>query len=193
MGLKEKNKWGFFAAVTIVGFFADWITKHLVMQNMSVGSTIPIITPYLEFFFVFNKGALFGLNPQDFIPGIPVNLFFYVFSAIAIVLLLFYYHHLKTESGWVFWGIALIMPGALGNLFDRVVHPHQGVVDFLKVDLNFWPLNPWPIFNIADILITVGVGLVLVDFIREEISRKSEQKPETKSSSQPDVSQSLHE
>lgn len=189
MDLQGKNKWSFFAAVTIVGFFADWFTKFLVMQHMTVGSTIPVFNPYFELFFVFNKGALFGLNPRDFIPGIPVNLFFYVFSAVAIVLLLFYYHHLKSESGFVYWGIALIMPGALGNLFDRIIHPQQGVVDFLKVDLNFWPFNPWPIFNIADILITVGVGLVLVEFVREELSRKSESTSDSQpASSQTDAS-----
>ncbi len=189
MFVKEKNKWIFFVVVTLVGFFVDWYTKYLVMQNMSLGSTIPVIHPYLEWFFVFNKGALFGLNPRDLIPGIPVNLFFYVFSSVAIVLLLIYYHHLKNESNFVYWGIALIMPGALGNLFDRVIHPDQGVVDFIKVDLNVWPFNPWPIFNIADIFITIGVGLVLVEFIREELSRKSSKVDESQTnSSQADVS-----
>lgn len=72
------------------------------------------------------------------------------------------------------WGVALITPGALGNLFDRLVYPARGVVDFIMVDLGFPPFNPWPIFNIADIYITVGVAIILFEFIRGTSPRKPE-------------------
>jgi signal peptidase II len=71
------------------------------------------------------------------------------------------------------WALAIILPGALGNLFDRIIHPGLGVVDFIKMDLKFWPFNPWPVFNLADLFVTIGVGLMIACFLLEERRRKN--------------------
>jgi signal peptidase II len=62
------------------------------------------------------------------------------------------------------------MPGVLGNLSDRVIHPSEGVVDFIKMDFYFWPFNPWPTYNIADAYITAGLLLIIIDiFFQDKI------------------------
>jgi signal peptidase II len=78
-----------------------------------------------------------------------------------------YYKFLKTSDRLLHWALAFILPGALGNLFDRLIHPGMGVVDFIKVDLGFRPFNPWPIFNVADAWVTIGVVLMIASFLFE--------------------------
>lgn len=174
-----KHKWKLFIIISAIGFFIDWYTKYLAVTNINIGQTIPVFGNILEWTLVFNKGALFGLNPRDWFPGFPVNLFFYVFSIIAMVLLLVYYKNIEGTTNWSYVGISLIMPGALGNLFDRIIRPGQGVVDFIKVDLNFSPFSPWPIFNMADIYITIGVIIIFIDMIIVETQNKKLEKAET--------------
>ena len=59
--------------------------------------------------------------------------------------------------------LGLIAGGAIGNLIDRLLHAR--VVDFILVDLGVWPLDPWPVFNVADVVLVVGVGLIGLDVI----------------------------
>ncbi len=184
MSDKAKNKWILFVVVAFVGFILDILTKYAVSSNMRPGESIPLIGNLLEIFFVYNKGAVFGLDPRRLIAGFPVNAFFYVFSSLAVLLLIFYYRSIDQANRLLRWGVSLIMPGALGNLYDRIVHPQLGVVDFIKVDIGFWPFNPWPIFNLADMYITIGVILVLIEFVREENRKKSVQQESGSSPSQ---------
>jgi signal peptidase II len=163
----QTRGWRLLIVLTLVGFFLDWLTKFLVASTMRPGQTIPLIGERLQIFFVYNTGAVFGLNPRALFPGFPVNAFFYLVSAIAIAVLVFYFRNAGRHETFIRWGVALIMPGALGNLFDRLVHPGKGVVDFIKMDFGFWPFDPWPIYNLADVYITFGVALLLLQFLRE--------------------------
>ena len=60
-------------------------------------------------------------------------------------------------------GLGLVMGGAIGNLIDRIRAGE--VTDFIEVDLGFWPLDPWPIFNIADAALTTGVIILVYCFV----------------------------
>jgi signal peptidase II len=68
------------------------------------------------------------------------------------------------------WGLLIIVPGALGNLFDRVIHSSLGVVDFIRIGIS--DTVYWPIFNFADAYVTIGVTLVALNFLQEEQRRK---------------------
>ena len=177
MQLSSKSKWLLFAAVATIGLSLDLLTKFFAVKSLTVGNAFSLIGNVVQFYLVYNKGALFGINPRSVIPGFPVNAFFYIFSVIAVVLLIVYYRNLKKGSWLIYIGISLIMPGALGNFIDRLLYPSRGVVDFIKVDLGFAPFNPWPIFNLADAYITVGVILIVLELMREELSRKAEKMP----------------
>ncbi|KMQ50514.1 Lipoprotein signal peptidase [Chitinispirillum alkaliphilum] len=172
MGKLLKHKWLVLVIVTVVGFFIDWYTKYLADTRLTMGVPVPVIGDYLQMLLVYNRGALFGFNPQRWLPWFPVNQFFLVFSCFAIVLLLFYYRSLKKHEVLFHWGLILILPGAFGNMFDRIMHPQKGVVDFIRVGIS--DTLYWPIFNMADVYVTVGVGLIFLGSILDARKQKSE-------------------
>jgi signal peptidase II len=171
--LKETGRrWVLLAVVAAAGFLIDWWTKRLAVVHLSSLEPYRIIGDWLELVLVYNKGAVFGLDPRHIIPGFPVNLFFTVFHVLAVIVLLLYYGYLKSSDLLMRWALVVILPGALGNLFDRIMHPAEGVVDFVKMDLRVWPFNPWPVYNMADAFVTAGVALLIVCFILEDRRRK---------------------
>jgi len=157
--------------MTLIGFFLDWFTKYLAETNLQYGIPHVVFGDYLQFLLVYNKGAVFGLDPRDLIANFPTNQFFFVFNIIAMLCLIAYYHFLPLRERAMHWGIALILPGAIGNLFDRVIHPQKGVVDFIK--MGFSSDRYWPIYNFADIYVTVGVVILVLCFLTEEKRRKA--------------------
>jgi signal peptidase II len=173
MASKEiKYRWWILAGIVAVGFFVDWWTKILAVRHLSPVEPLRIVGNYLELVLVRNKAAVFGLDPRHLIPAFPLNQVFTAFHLIAVVVLVVYYRYLKKTDRLMHWALAVILPGALGNLFDRLVHPSLGVVDFIKMDLRVWPFHPWPVFNMADAWVTVGVGLMILSFLLEERRRK---------------------
>ncbi len=135
----------------------DRLTKYLVMRQMEEFQTIPIIKDVFHFTFIYNKGAAFGMlqNKQ------------WLFILLALALLVAAYllrKHIKASDNYVRFGVALLVSGAIGNLIDRIVY--NKVVDFLDFII-------WPIFNIADIAICVGVAMISWSILREDILPKS--------------------
>lgn len=165
-----RHKWILLSILTVCGFILDWFTKYLAQDKLIMGIPHDIIGQYLQFLLVYNKGALFGFNPRAIIPFFPVNMFFFVFSVLAVIVLVIYYRSIPKENRSMHWGLALILPGALGNLFDRVLHAQMGVVDFIKVGISQEVY--WPIFNLADVYVTIGVGLLIYNFIIDEKQKK---------------------
>ena len=184
------RRWLMFIGVTLFGFLLDWWTKHLAAVHLA-GGPFRLFGSIIELVLVYNKAALFGLDPRRIIPGFPINVFFVFFTTIAIAVVVAYYGRLKKTEILLRWGLASILPGAIGNLFDRIVHPSLGVIDFIKLDLRIWPFNPWPVFNLADCYVTLGVGLMIVSFIREE--RRRMHAPNAQGSETEDPSAGDHE
>lgn len=173
--LKVKRKWFFFAIVTLVCFAFDWLTKYWVVVSLYGRPPFRIAGRFIQFLVVYNKGALFGFDPRRYLPSFPLNLFFFIFSVLAIVVIVAYFKTLR-DSDWAMkWGLMLIFPGALGNLVDRIVHPHLGVVNFIRVGIS--DTLYWPIFNMADAYVTVGVVLIFLNFLHDELSRKQRDIP----------------
>ena len=172
-----KHKWKVFISVSAIGFFLDWFTKYLAVTRLPVGVQVPFLGTVLQWQLIYNKGALFGFNPKSLIPSFPTNGFFYVLSTIAMVLIIVYYKNIDPRAKYTYLGISFVMPGALGNLLDRIIRPGQGVVDFIRFDINVWPFNPWPIWNLADAYITVGVALIILDlWLLERKSKAGKEK-----------------
>jgi signal peptidase II len=167
-----RHKWILFFTVSFSGLFFDWYTKYLAITKLQMGIQVPVIGRILQWQLIYNKGGIFGFNPRVWISSFPINPFFYVLSVIAMVLIIIYYKNIEPGAKFSLWGISFIMPGALGNLLDRIIRPGQGVVDFIRVDLGFPPFNPWPIWNLADAYITIGVSLIVIDLWLQEIRKK---------------------
>jgi signal peptidase II len=170
-----KHRWWILVIITAAGFLFDWWTKTQAVRHFTQGHPVPVAGDYLQFVLLYNKAALFGLDPRRLIPGFPVNIVFTIFAGIATVVLIVYYAYLKKTELLMHLGLALVLPGAIGNLFDRIVYPGRGVVDFIMVDLKVWPFHPWPVFNMADAYVTVGVGVLLLSMVLDE--RRKKKKP----------------
>lgn len=138
------------AAIVII---IDQLTKYIVAVNMVEGMSIPIIDEIVHLTFILNPGAAFGLLEN--------NRWFFVGTAIIVLAVIFFYRReIQAEAKPVQVGIALFAGGALGNLIDRV---RMGLV------IDFFDFRIWPIFNIADIAICIGVGLILWITIKTEL------------------------
>lgn len=127
-----------------------WVVRHLPAYTPV--DWIPQLASLFSFTFVKNTGVAFGLFPQ--LGGI-----FTVFSAVVIAGILIFQHVIAGTDFWLHGALGLVTGGALGNLIDRLTRGY--VVDF--IDVNFWPFRQWPVFNVADSAIVVGVTILLLD------------------------------
>jgi len=146
-------KWLWLAAVVIA---ADRITKDLVVAFFARGEELPV-TGFMSLVLAYNSGAAFS-----FLAGAP-GWQRWFFAAIAVVASVFLVVMLKRGgSRMLCAGFALILGGALGNLWDRIAIGK--VVDFLLFHYGGWS---WPAFNVADSAITVGAALLILDSFRQ--------------------------
>lgn len=125
---------------------SDQVTKQIVLGELSDGP-VDLFGGLVTLRLTFNPGGAFG-----FLPGLPE--LFLVATALVIVLILVWAHRVDRRA--MSAALGLVLGGGLGNLGDRVFRDTGGrVVDF--IDLHFWP-----VFNVADACIVVGVCLVLL-------------------------------
>ena len=146
------------AVVALVAIL-DQFTKLLVVAEMELYQTIPVVPGLLNLTHIRNSGVAFGLfNAAEFAYK-PLVMTLVALAALVGVGL--YASQLPTAHKWARAGLALILGGAAGNLVDRA---RQGyVVDFVDVYWKGWHF--WA-FNVADAAISVGVGLLIIDLFR---------------------------
>jgi len=153
---------GLWAVVVLV---LDQITKTAIMETMARGQSLDLPGGLLALTYIHNSGGAFGLFPQ----GGP---FFLATAVVVAVGILWALPRLEHWGSWTAIACALILGGTLGNLIDRL--RFGSVVDFL--DLGWWP-----IFNVADSGISVGIGMLLLQalFVRspEEGARPAPHEP----------------
>ena len=132
----------------------DQITKSIAYQKL-LGVEPVEVFPMLQWALVFNRGAAFGfLNNAGGIQH-------YFFSGLAIVVsvvILIWLWRICMKNIVLAWGLVLVLAGAIGNLIDRI--RYQYVIDFINFHYNDWY---FPAFNIADISITMGAFLLILD------------------------------
>lgn len=139
---------------------ADQASKFLVGQFIPASASIPIIPGLFNLTHILNPGAAFGfLATQD---ASFRNPFFIGISALALLILFFYYRRHGGSRPLSSVSLGMIGGGAMGNLLDRL---RQGaVVDFLDLHVGG---HHWPAFNLADSAISIGVGLLIWELWRE--------------------------
>jgi len=165
-GTKEiKHRWILLGVVAAAGLAIDLFTKYLAYTRLDVGVPVEVIGKYLMWKLVYNEGAVFGTNIAALMPWLPPNVFFITFMTLAIGFLLYYFKKLEKHEVLMHYGLILVMPGALGNFHDRIAHGDKGVVDFILMGIP--PNHYWFIYNVADVFVTVGVGMMLVNFVIE--------------------------
>lgn len=168
----------FFAVVASVALLVDIGTKVwaevVLSQRNPLEPAMVLLEDHLAFRLAYNQGGAWGLlqNADEAIR----KPFFFIVSIAAVAFIVSLYSRISTKQLALKWGLPLVLGGALGNLTDRIVR--SSVVDFIdyRADwvgtMNSWiaKLIPswdvwdhWPTFNVADVAICVGVGLMAVD------------------------------
>lgn len=146
----------------------DQISKWAVLTKLSQISARPVIGSFLWINYTENTGGAFSILRTN-------NNVFIVIAIIAGGALIYAYHRSSRADLLVSGALALALGGAVGNLIDRIRLHH--VIDFF--DLRYHGNNIWPIFNVADSAITVGIILLAWNFIiRREPAAKEERVPE---------------
>jgi signal peptidase II len=140
----------------VVIAFADQGTKSYFGALLAPGEVRPV-TGFFNLVLVFNRGAAFSLLADA--PGWQRELFAGLAVAASALIVVLLARHSADRLFCA--GLALILGGALGNLWDRIALGH--VVDFL--DFHAWGYH-WPAFNLADSAITVGAALLILDGLR---------------------------
>ena len=145
-------------AVVLPLYALDQGTKYLVSTHFALYDDRVIVPGFFSLVYWINKGAAFGIFENRYA-------FFLALSAVALIVLAVLYRQGMFNDPLPRAGFALLIPGILGNLTDRLAHGH--VIDFLLFDLHVPFAHPWPAFNVADSCICVAVGLFLLGSFRE--------------------------
>ncbi len=144
-----------------LGLVLDRITKEIVLAQMTLGESIPVVPGFFSLVSVRNRGGAFGLL-ADLPPAVGLAFFVIVASA-TVAVLAWMLSRVAAEERWQRFALASVISGAVGNLYDRIRFGE--VVDFLDC---YWGAWHWPAFNVADSLITVGVVLLLLSSFAPE-------------------------
>ncbi|GAB4287470.1 MAG: hypothetical protein Kow0098_04050 [Ignavibacteriaceae bacterium] len=188
--------------VSVIIVIIDQLTKMFVkgfsvpflgisFNGLYPGEMIPVAGDFFRITFIENPGMAFGLDP-----GTDFKLWLSVFSLVASIGLVIYIYYVRDSKLSLRLALAFILGGAVGNLIDRMFYGvlygyaplfYGKVVDFLDFDFFSFTLfgkhyERWPIFNIADASVTIGV-LILIFFYKKD--KKAEE--ETTADTQPEV------
>lgn len=159
-----------FVTAAALVLLADQATKHVVRTSLTQGQSVspsPWLASVFRITYVTNSGAAFGLLPNW-------GHLFVVIGVVVTVALAWCSFEFSDDHWLIQLALGLQLGGATGNLVDRLRFDGF-VVDF--IDLSFWPLRRWPVFNLADASIVVGVGVLTLLLLREEWSQKGARMP----------------
>ncbi|AGE79755.1 TPA: lipoprotein signal peptidase LspA [Bacillus thuringiensis] len=133
----------------------DQISKWLIVKNMELGTSIPIIDNVLYITSHRNRGAAWGILENKM-------WFFYIITVVFVVFIVFYMKKYAKTDKLLGISLSLILGGAIGNFIDRVFR--QEVVDFIHVYIFSYN---YPVFNIADSALCIGVVLIIIQTLLE--------------------------
>ena len=153
--MKRQYYIGISIFITIVILILDQITKFIITKTMQIGDSFEVIPNFLSITSHRNNGAAWGILSGKMA-------FFYIISVIILIILIVFFIKEAKHNLLMQIAISLLFAGALGNFIDRVLNGE--VVDF--VDTYIFSYN-FPIFNVADSSLTIGVVLVIIALLRD--------------------------
>ncbi|CAI8798732.1 MULTISPECIES: lipoprotein signal peptidase LspA [Bacillus] len=133
----------------------DQVSKWLIVKNMELGTSIPIIDNVLYITSHRNRGAAWGILENKM-------WFFYIITVVFVGFIVFYMKKYAKTDKLLGISLGLILGGAIGNFIDRVFR--QEVVDFIHVYIFSYN---YPVFNIADSALCIGVVLIIIQTLLE--------------------------
>lgn len=148
----------------------DQWTKWLAETKLSFHEPVAVIEPFLNWTLAYNYGAAFSLLADA---GGWQKWFFSGLAFVMSVFLIIYLLKVPRQAKLLSMGLALVLGGAIGNLIDRLLNGK--VTDFIHV--HYADVWHYPIFNIADIGICIGIALIVIDMLFLEGKRQDKRKP----------------
>lgn len=159
-----KSKWVkrlLLLGIVVLGVLADYFTKLIAVNRLKGEDPVPLIRGILRFSYVENPGAAWGMLSEH-------RWVFMVFSALAIVVIAVYLIR-RDPPILLCVSLSLILSGGIGNMIDRTF---RGVV----VDFIEFYLFSFPVFNVADCLVVIGSGLLIVWLILDTVRERKKAK-----------------
>ena len=157
--------WKFYGLAAVVIALDQW-TKWLIVKNMELGERITLLDPYLGLLSHRNRGAAWGM--------LQGQLGFFAVITIVVIIGIIYYFHKEAKGKPMFQaGLMLLLGGAIGNFIDRLWR--NEVVDFVDVLIPIINYD-FPIFNVADAALTIGVVIIILFILKEERAEKKKVK-----------------
>src|ERR1043165_8953834 len=166
MSSKFQGRWPYLALVAVTLILDRW-TKVAIRDRFGLNESASIIDGFFNITYVRNTGVAFGIFSSISSPAKSVLLS--VFTACAAAAVITYSVRSPVGNRLLQFALALILGGALGNLYDRLAYGY--VVDFLEFYVGSYH---WPSFNVADSAISVGVLLLAVEIIRNETPSRAQ-------------------
>lgn len=150
--------------IALIAILVDQGTKYVIASQMELNEKISVIGDFFLITSHRNRGAAFGILEDQ-------RWFFIVVTTIVVIGLVWYINKVRTMPGKLLpVALGLVLGGAIGNFIDRVLYGE--VVDFLMFNFGSYT---FPIFNIADSCIVIGVGLIILDTLLEMKREKTNQ------------------
>ena len=144
-----------FFSIALTGAALDLLTKHLAFTYLLPREEVQIIDGFFSFGRTFNMGVIFGLFQDS-------PTFWKVISIVAVPVILAIFFSVKKPKWIVTIALGMVLAGTIGNMYDRILF--GAVRDFIKFYNLPW-MNTWPLFNLADSFIVVGVILLSVEMV----------------------------
>lgn len=162
-----------YAAVALILFIIDQLTKLWVVKTIPLQDYVPVLGEFFGFTSHRNTGAAFGILENQ-------RWFFIIITVIIVVGIILYLRGtIRENKKLLSFALSMLLGGALGNFIDRAISGE--VVDFFQVHFQFSLFGKeidyiYPIFNVADCAIVIGVILIFLDAILSWLKERKEQK-----------------
>lgn len=160
--------------ISLLVILLDQLSKTVVVYCFQIGESTPVLGNFFRLTYILNPGGVFGskLGSQNF---------YTIISILALVVTSWFFFKTKSRETWLRVGLCMVLGGAVGNLIDRLRFGE--VVDFLDFDFfnislppskvlffNFpgFFLDRWPVFNLADSFVLIGVVLIIVHLLKSK-------------------------
>ena len=182
----DRKKWTIFAIVSVISLVADQVTKiwargalptqpdgcsvpYDMIERKCYGLPVTVIEGFWEWRLSMNPGSAFGLfgglGPSF------TRVFLSIIGVAAVIGMVWMLKKARPDQRILHWALAFVAGGAVGNLIDRIYY--SVVTDFV---LWKYKTHEWPVFNIADVVLVIGVGLMFIDIQKENKREKAAKK-----------------
>jgi signal peptidase II len=175
--VKNTIKISYFYMAAAAMVVLDQVTKIIVKNTMELGEKIPLLGEFAILHYIENPGMAFGIRFGG-------RWFFAIFSFVAMIVLIVYLYRSRFGEKSLVYALTLILGGAVGNLIDRALYGR--VVDFMDVDFfdipafeamgyYFHGMTRWPVFNVADSCVSIGMVILIYYMWRYGEKKKPKQ------------------